>query len=302
MLRIYLFGLILLTLISCESEIDVDLDESIPTLSVDAFINDLPGEQRIVLAFSQEFFDNTTYQPASGAIVTVTDDLGNPPFEFQESVDNPGIYQWIPPSEDQTFGTVNATYTLLIEYQGVTYESTSKMNRVPPVDSILFIPDVSPLAEDDDYQAEFFAIDPECSGDSYWVKAFKNGQFLDDPGEINLAFDAGNSEGAEIDGDFFIVPIKLGINPEDEDESYDFGDSVRVEIHSITNNTFDYMTELAIQTNNEGGFGQLFAAPPSNLRTNILSSSSSSGVLGHFSVSAVSSLEAVFTDDLLRED
>ena len=98
------------------------------------------------------------------------------------------------------------------------------------------------------------------------------------------------------------MPIKLGINPEDEDESYILGDNVRVEIHSITNDAFFYLTDLAIQTDNDGGFGQLFSAPPSNLRSNMASSDSQVSVLGFFSVSAVSRLEQQFTEDVLRVD
>ncbi|MEM7107484.1 MAG: DUF4249 domain-containing protein [Bacteroidota bacterium] len=289
-------------LIACESEIEVDLDESIPTLSIDAFLNDLNEEQQIVLYFSQPYFQNDAYEPASGAVVTVTDATQDITFSFTENLEEPGIYEWIPSSDSDTFGTVGSSYVLDINYDNVTYTSSSTMNRVPTVDSIRFIEAIGPQADDDDYQAEFFAKDFLGEGDSYWVKAFKNGDFLDEPAEINLAFDAGTSSGASIDGDFFIVPIKLGINPDDLDEGYELGDLVRVELHSITNDTFDYMTELAIQTDIEGGFAQLFAAPPSNLRTNIVTSSNEVRVLGHFSVSAVSSLEQEFTIDVLTID
>ncbi|MEM6525422.1 MAG: DUF4249 domain-containing protein [Bacteroidota bacterium] len=299
-MRTVVLSLLAMMVLACESEIDVNLDESTPTLSVDAFINNMNQEQRIVLYFSQPYFENNMYEPATGASVVVTDITQGIDFTFEEKQDEPGIYRWVPPSEDETFGSVGSSYSLTIDYDNVAYSASSAMSRVPTIDSIRFIESIGPQADDDDYQAEFFAIDFEGEGDSYWIKAYKNGDFLDEPAEINLAFDAGNSSGAAIDGDFFIVPVKLGINPDDSDESYVFGDLVSVEIHSITNDTFDYMTELAIQTDNEGGFAQLFAAPPSNLRTNISSSDNNIRVLGHFSVSAVSGLEQEFTIDVLR--
>lgn len=301
-MRSVVLSLLAILMLACESEIDVDLDESIPTLSVDAFVNNMNQQQKIVLYFSQPYFENNTYEPAMGAVVTVTDLTHDIDYTFTESRDEPGVYHWTPLSGDETFGSIGSSYALTIDYQNVSYTALSTMNRVPVVDSIRFIEGIGPQADDDDYQAEFFAVDFEGEGDSYWIKTFKNGEFLDEPAEINLAFDAGNSSGAAIDGDFFIVPVKLGINPDDSDESYILGDDVRVEIHSITNDTFDYMTELAIQTDNEGGFSQLFAAPPSNLRTNITASDSEVRVLGHFSVSAVSSLEQEFTLDVLRDD
>lgn len=301
-MRAIILSVLIATALACESEIEVELDESIPTLSVDAFINNLNQEQQIVLYYSQPYFENNAYEPITGASVVVTDDVQGITFTFTEKQGESGIYSWTPPSAAETFGQIGSSYSLRIDYDNVVYSALSSMNRVPTVDSIRFIEALNPQADDDDYQAEFFAVDFDGEGDSYWVKAYKNGEFLNEPAEINLAFDAGNSAGAAIDGDFFIVPIKLGINPDDSDESYVFGDDVRVEIHSITNDTFDYMTELAIQTDNEGGFGQLFSAPPSNLRTNITASDTDVRVLGHFSVSAVSTLEQEFTQDVLRLD
>ena len=301
-MRAIILSLLAMVDLACESEIDVDLDESIPTLSVDAFINYMNQVQRFLLYFSQPYFENNIYEPAAGASVVVTDITQGIDFTFEEKQDEPGSYSWLPHSENETFGSIGSSYSLSIEYDNVIYSASSAMNRAPTIDSIRFIEAIGPQADDDDYQAEFFALDFEGEGDTYWIKAYKNGDFLDEPAEINLAYDAGTSSGAAIDGDFFIVPVKLGINPDDTDESYVFGDNVGVEIHSITNDTFDYMTELAIQTDNEGGFSQLFAAPPSNLRTNIIASDSEMRVLGHFSVSAVSSQEQVFTQDVLRLD
>jgi len=98
------------------------------------------------------------------------------------------------------------------------------------------------------------------------------------------------------------MPVKACINPTREDESYELGDTVRVEIHSISQATFDYFIQLQIQTDRPGGFAELFAQPLANLPSNIeVRNNPDLAVLGFFSVSAVASMEVVFTEDLIRE-
>ena len=133
---------------------------------------------------------------------------------------------------------------------------------------------------------------------------------MNKPSEINLAYDAGPDAGAGIDGIMLAPPLRLNINPVDEEDAddniltYEPGDFIKVEIHSITNRTWDYLDQLATQTNRPGGFQELFAQPLSNLPSNIeVADQSSEGkALGFFSVSAVSVLEVEFTEDLIRDE
>jgi hypothetical protein len=86
------------------------------------------------------------------------------------------------------------------------------------------------------------------------------------------------------------------INPFDSDESGDElppfqpGDSVFVEVHSINNETFTYLTELKLQTDRPGGFAELFSVPLANVPTNIVSMGTEDlKPVGFFNMSAVSS-------------
>lgn len=299
--RLYYLVIILIGVSSCESPADVELAESIPTLVVDAFINDREEDQQIVLSFSQPFFDNEQYQPAEGAIVRVTDNQGNEPLLFEES-DVPGIYVWEPTSERPTIGNTGVEYYLNIDFEGNEFSSTTEMGRTTSVDSILFFEETEPFSDEVFFEGRISGRDPLGIGDAYWIKTFWNGAFLDQPSELNIAFDAGLSPGGQIDGQEFIFPVRTGINPQGEDESYEIGDVVRVEIHSISRETFDYFTELEIQTNRPGGFAELFAVPLANLSTNIIVEDNPDfSVLGFFSVSSVASLEVEFTEELIRD-
>lgn len=67
------------------------------------------------------------------------------------------------------------------------------------------------------------------------------------------------------------------------------GDSVYVEIHSISNEAFFFMNQVIIETTREGGFGALFATPLANVSTNIVPENPDTQVLGFFNIATVSS-------------
>ena len=93
----------------------------------------------------------------------------------------------------------------------------------------------------------------------------------------------------------FIPPIRFGVNSFEEDENGGFqapylpGDSIYVELHSITNEAFFFLSEVRFQTDRPGGFAELFATPLSNVVTNIIPSDENVEVVGFFNLSAVTS-------------
>ncbi len=292
MKRLYtliLSATLLLILLGCEEEVQLNLKDAPPVLVVDAWINDKPEDQVIRLTKTQPYFESSLPDGVTGARIQVTDDLGNV-YTFEES--GAGTYTW--PYQGTVLGTVGREYTLQIDAEGQVYRAESAMRRVPEVDSVVFT-----YREDEDafrekgYYAEFVATDFTGPGDAYWIKAYKNDTLLLRPFEINIAIDAGFSTGGTIDGVVFIQPIQDGVNPLNDDLDavipYEFGDSLYVEIHSLTIPAFDFLDQLAIQTQRDGGFDEIFAEPLENLPTNIrrTDGDSTEPVVGFFSVSAV---------------
>jgi len=180
---------------------------------------------------------------------------------------------------------------------GEQYTASSYRRGAPAIDSISLTFEPGNSFIDDYYYAEFWAQDLIGEGDAYWIRTSKNGQALNKPSEISLAFDAGFTEGGNFDGVTFIQPIRQSINPFDEDANgallspYWPGDSVHVEIHSITVDAYRFLYELAIATNRPGGFSELFVAPLSNVFSNVNNTdvSKKNDVVGFFNVSTVSS-------------
>ena len=269
-LYVYLLGLFI-GLSSCEDIINPDLPEAPPILVIDGFLTNQDSIQIIRITQSNSYFDNSQLQGVSGATVSVQNSSG-PVFEFTEL--EQGIYQYDPMSGGIIASTGDSLY-LSVNVGEDQYIATSVMNRVPNIDSITFRFEKENLFLPDSYFAEFWSRDPIGAGDTYWIKAYKNGMYLNQPNEINIAFDAGFSEGGAIDGLIFIPPIRDAINPFEQDDNDDFispyqdGDSVFVEIHSITNETFNFLNETRIQTDRPGGFAELFSTPLANVSSNI---------------------------------
>ena len=288
-------------LISCEKVIDPNLQSASPVLVVEAWLNNKPEKQTIQLTKTQPYFDTSTPVGVNGATVLVKDDVNNV-FIFTDDGTNSGIYQWTPPA-GQSFGAVGRKYALTVQTNAETFQSFSEMERTTTVDSITFSVKPDFQFPDDSNIAEFWATDPKGSGDTYWIKAYKNGVLLNKPSEITVAFDAGFSAGGDFDGATFIPPIRNAINPVDKDPKksnanlppYVSGDSVYVEIHSITLEAFDHLQQVIIQTQRNGGFGALFARPIENVSCNIFNSDpKGSAVVGFFNVSAVKGMGKKF--------
>ena len=294
--RQIIFSLVLASIgfVSCEDKISPTLESAEPILVVDGWLNDKKSEEQlIILTMTQPYFEGVLPPGVSGASVTVTDDKGGA-FTFVEDPARKGYYRWTPPVNG-SFGTVGNKYTLTIQVKEEIFQATSRMGRVPKIDSITYQRDKRTGSTDSLTRAEFWATDVPGSGDAYWIRTYKNGVLLNKPSEINIAFDAGFNPGGGADGVVFITPIRRGINSRDEDadgrqlDPIANGDSLQVQIHSVTPEAHSYLNLVAIQTDRPGGFQELFSTPLANVSTNISNlNPNGSKVLGFFNVAAVS--------------
>lgn len=273
---------------SCEDVIDLDTETGPTQLVVDGWINNQPGEQKIILTWSAGYFDNNPAKPVLGAEVSVKDNLGNI-FNFFDK-DGDGIYTWVSENGKDTLGHVGRKYSLTVKNGADTFISESEIKRVPTVDSVVYQNETLPFKPDkgpkEGYIAEFYARDFVGAGDTYWIKPVISGKVrTDNPVNISIAYDAAFSAGAPSDGLIYILPIRQSITV---DSLYSAGDSVGVELHSITIEAFDYLKQINEQALNGG----LFATPIANIKSNIKNvNPSGPKALGFFGCSAVSRKE-----------
>ena len=297
--HIYIYTILFaIVFTSCEDNIDIELPKSQPVVVIDAWINDKPEPQVIRVMKTIPYFDNTLLPGLNEATVVVKDLTDQSVYEFEKG-DDDGEYIWNPTVEKPVFGEIGHEYQLTINQGSSSYEAYSLKNRVPAIDSINYRFEEGNSFFPDSYFAGVYATDPVGAGDAYWIKAWKNGEFLNKPSEINISYDAGGSPGAIVDGIPFIQPIRDGINPFDQDEDNNFlspynpGDSVYVELHSINYDAYVFLYEVSVQTDRPGGFAELFAQPLANVPSNIHVSdeaSNDSKVIGFFNVSSVTGL------------
>ena len=301
---IILFSFALL-MSSCEDIIEPDLPQAEPVIVVDAWVNNQNVPQNIYVTRTQPYFQNSFPAKVPDATVYIIDDRGVR-FDFLE---NDSAYTWVPGVDELAIESMN--YTLTVEVDGETFVSETMAGRTPEIDSLKFsFNEEDNFITQDYYTGEFLATDFPGEGDTYWIRAFKNGIELKKPNEINVAYDAGFSRGGNVDGVVFIQPIQDGVNPFDEDPEndneflppYQIGDELYVEIHSISEPAFFFLNEVIIQTDRAGGFGALFAQPLANVSSNLVNADPDSDeqVLGFFNVARVTSRRAVLTEELAQ--
>ncbi|NME71955.1 DUF4249 family protein [Flammeovirga aprica] len=311
---IYLFLLLILLSTSCEDIITIDLPQGQTQIVVDGFINNQFEKQRIRLVTTNGYFDPTTPPLVENADVKIIDLVNNKTIQFNYESD--GYYTWTPSTLADTLivrqrpsdfdrdgdGRYDNYYKLEVsvdfEGQELAFESYTSLERVPPIDSLVFKTSRGKTEVEDMIFGELWAKDFAGPADCYWIRTYKNGDFLNKRNEMSLAFDI--TPGRSTFGDiitqdtYFIPPIRTSINPsrtEEEVENnfpiYEINDSVRVEIHSITENAFDFLSQSRQQMSNGG----LFARPLANVPTNIIPANDQSVGLavGVFCGSAISS-------------
>jgi uncharacterized protein DUF4249 len=284
-LILILFSALLFT--SCEDVIDVDLEEGKPQLTVDAILTNLDEPQFVRLTLSGNYFDASSVTPITNALVELTDSDGNN-YTFK-SPDENGKYEL-----DSQFDSlvVGREYYLKVTYNNEVFTSKSVVRQVPAIDSITWSRENIPFGDVDSIWAvQFWAYDNPGLGDAYWVKATRNGVVKISPQSITVAYDGSTGRGAKTDNIPFILPIRASITPggfagpPDGEEFVEVGETVGVQLFSISLDFAEYLTILQDQLNNGG----LFAKPPTNLPTNISNQNSNgSKALGWFEVSNVS--------------
>lgn len=278
-------------ILSCEDVIDVDLAEVDAQYVVDAWLHDMDDRlPEVRIGLSQPYFDSSLQESLENASVRITTGDNN----IYSLIYNPDTrsYQF---TDDELSvwraEPVGQTFALDIDVNDSQLTAQNEKFRVPDIDSILQELRTDDPFVDDGIFCNFFATDLEGVGDTYWVRTFKNGDYLNKPAEINITFDAGFSPGGEVDNLVFIQPIQELNNPVDENFApipYLPGDSIRVELHSISNSAFFFMEVLRDQLLNSSN--GIFAEPLANTNGNI-SSSDGTEVLGFFNVSSVSIIE-----------
>lgn len=264
--------LLTLTMASCEKDIDIELDQTSPSLVVEATIeNDLPP--RVILSKSLDYFGKL--DPAlllssfvRNARVTITEN-GRSFLLREDSVRTNGITLYFY-TTDSLVGKLNTGYSLNIEAEGRTYAAETRIPAITrSIDSLWW--EKAPVPDDSSFVKMMIrATDRPGFGDyiRYFTKTNSEPFF---PG-FNSVFDD-----QVIDGKQYTIQVDRGVNKNVELEENDFffqrGDTAVLKLCNIDKATYDFWRTFEF---NFQGIGNPFSNPT------IVISNISNGALGYF--------------------
>lgn len=243
--------ILVLLFCSCQKVVNLKLNTVPPQIVIQGEITDSGGPYAITINQSVDFYASNTFPPVSGAVVKISDNLGNDDSLIEYT---PGIY-----STTNFQGRPGRTYTLSVTVQNNTYTAVSTMPMPVKLDSITFSLTSGFGKQQIDAIANF--QDPPGVPNYYQFLEYINGiQFNK---EIFI-FDDRLS-----DGKYISTTLRT-------DSSYlNMGDVLKLKMYSIDENVYNYFLQLR-QSSGTGAFNS--TASPANPTTNI-----TGGALGYFS-------------------
>lgn len=237
----------------CTRIVDLDLGDAPRHLVVEARIEAGDTRQSVILTTTDAFGIAGPLPPATGAVVTVTDNLG---MVLPLLEDAPGRYQAVTPSNQIQAGR---TYTLSILWEGEQYQATSPVVAGPKIDSLYVTFRSASLAVGDSgYRAVIDYTDPPGVANHYFWEMFVQEErvTLLDPG----------TQWRVISRDRFYDGQKVtGYLPFDEQVVLP-GQFIRIRQLAITEEAYRYLFAFYEQAT---GGGSPFSTPPASVRGNV---------------------------------
>ncbi len=242
---------------SCQKVIDINLDETEPTLVVEGIVSNTDESQTVLLSQTTNFSDKTEFIGISDATVIISDNTGTT--DTLSMTDN-GVYE-----TSKIVGIPGNTYYLTIQYNNVVYTAQSTMPDLVVIDS-LRITEVEIMGMNLVMLAPS-ATDPGDVKNYYRFKVYHNG----DPDPTLFVSD---------DTYFNGISREFSLSPEDnnnEENKIQKGDVFELELINIDEDVYTYFYTLD-QTLSQN------SASPANPQSNI-----TGGCLGYFSAQSSSS-------------
>lgn len=275
---------------SCEDVVQIKLDEGSELIVIDAFINDLSIDQKIRITKNSSYFSTTGPAPLTNAVVSLKDLTLNKAYSFNYENNGNYVYKLI---NSDTIAKVNHQYELSVSLNGITYTSMATQKRGAKIDSVsAILRDTRSggfgSAKEPSYFCLLFAKDKtDSNADYYWIKTYKNDTLFSDSRDINVCIDGTGGEvyDVNVDSTAFTPPSAfLGFN------RYSKNDVCKVEIHSISKDSYFFFIQALAQINNGG----LFAKTPENIKTNIVTpKEAKTKAVGQFNMATVASAKKI---------
>lgn len=265
---------------SCTEDYPIDLSGVEPMLVVNGAISTDTMAHTVVLTKSADYFSNKPFEGVSNALVTISD--GTHEFVLQEDKLKKGFYR----TDKNVYGVKGLVYTLNIKNIDVngdgtmeTYTATSKLNAVPPIDSISI--EKKHRFSHDQWVVKLSTTDDGNSQDFYLFKVLKNNKLITDSISEWGITDDEFYNGKKLEN--FPTMALVDNKP---DEIVKNNDTITLEMYSVTKDYVYHINEVLEEIR---GRNPLFGSAPANVRTNI-----SNGGFGFFAAYSVTRRSTVY--------
>jgi hypothetical protein len=261
---IYPIIALIITLTSCQKVIDIDLNSATPQYVIEAVLVEGTQNFEVHVTQTSNYFSTDKATSIKNATVTLQKEGGTTVTLANE---NNGYY-----TVANYTATNKTNYQLKVVLDGKTFEATSYLAQVVPLDSIKVEKALGrPFGNSNDslYQLYCTFQDPASETNFYQIKTIVNGK-PNDKGKQILVLDDRLSNGNKISIPIFTTEFKLH-------------DTVQVELLMIDQKVYDYFYTLS----NVVGNGNNSAAPTNPI------SNWSGGALGYFGAFGSSKKEVI---------
>lgn len=236
----------------CEEVIVVDINSSDPQLVIEAQLSNEIGNNAVIITESTDFYNPNEYNKISNAEITVTDE-NEERFIFEEI--ESGLYK-----HNSLTTKINASYSIEVKLENKIYRAESFSPPLLSIDSLSYKLEPRPFNDKKYLELHVYFQDPADEINFARVVVYKNDE------RINKIFlyDDRLTNGNKIDFFFFNF---------DEDEEFNSGDKIKVELQVVDEQVFTYLRTLrrALAASTGGPFGPASPANPiSNWDNNAL--------------------------------
>ncbi|RYY60644.1 MAG: DUF4249 domain-containing protein [Chitinophagaceae bacterium] len=257
-IQLSILGALMLSLVSCEKVIDINLKSTEKKYVVEANLSNVTGNCRVLLSQTKDFNDNNSFEGIAGALVTITE--------------SGGVVTPLTPVADGVYeapaftGTSGKTYNLSVQVNGQTFTATSTMPAPVDLDTIFTTRET--LFDDPKLIVNVEFSDPPGKGNNYRFIQYFNSvrqeqlQFMNDD----------YTDGRYVNSKLFYFG-----DDDEKDKDLKSGDEVIVEMYCIDPAMYKYWFSLF-----RSSTGDSNQATPSNPVSNMRG-----GALGYFSAHTV---------------
>ncbi len=226
-LIIYIAILSIISILSCEEVIEIDLNSADPKIVVEANITDDPGPYLVKLSWTENYFEPSEFIRINDAFVVISDDQG---VIDTLSEAEAGIYY-----TSKIHGVPGNTYTLRITINGDEIIASSTMPDKIELDAINYEYILAPTPHDEDgYRLKCEFQDPEDEENFYRFKVYQNDTLY-----YKNKYDIYLWDDKFFDGNYVDLAVKRrGTFP------LKINDSMRIELLTYNEKTFMYYTTL----------------------------------------------------------